>query len=108
MSEEKKPILSGYLPIIITLLIVVSSLVFIEVITTAEVKIPVPCSIIMSDAIPTPDNVITKGYDVLRNQTGFPTPDQAINEKDSSIFYDCYYIKDAGVLQKIIFNWQLR
>jgi hypothetical protein len=74
MSEEKKQnIVAQYYYLILAIVIFAGVLTVIELATTDEVKIPVPCSIIMSNAIPTPDNVITKGYDVLRNQTGTPT-----------------------------------
>ena len=55
----------------------------------------------MSDA-PLPDNVLTKGYDILRDNTG-----EMMNQKDDSISYNCYYIKDSGVIERTYRGWTL-
>ena len=104
MSEEKKPLLSQNIILAIIIFFSVGSLfAIIEYSTIDQAKVPVPCDIIWDNSIPTPDNVITKGYDVLRNDTSGET----INQKDDSISYNCYYVKDAGIIERTYRDWKV-
>ena len=86
--------------LVITLAVISSVVVIISLNGLATVElthVTAPCSIIQSDKYEVPDNVLTKGYDVIR------TPDPETGE--SVVSYDCYYIKNTTLVERLIHNW---
>ena len=83
------------------LVVIVLTLVTINYMTVEEVKVPASCEIVMSDLYDMPDNVITKGYDVIRTDVM-----DIFGEVSEEITYDCYYIKNAGLIEKIYRGWE--
>jgi hypothetical protein len=86
--------------LVITLAVISSVVVIISLNGLATVElthVTAPCSIIQSDKYEVPDNVLTKGYDVIR------TPDPETGE--SVVSYDCYYIKNTTLVERLVHNW---
>lgn len=86
--------------LVITLAVISSVIVIISLNGLATVElthVTAPCSIIQSDQYEVPDNVLTKGYDVIR------TPDPETGE--SVVSYDCYYIKNTTLVERLVHNW---
>ena len=63
--------------------------------TVEQSVVPASCDIILNPMFAIPENVITKGYDVNRFENG----------TDSG--KSCYYIKNAGLLERGIYGWSL-
>ncbi len=74
--------------------------------TVDQSMVSAPCDLIKNDSIPLPDNVVTKGYDIVRgNSTMEYTNGEIVTSP--TISYECYYIKDAGLIERIIYQWDL-
>ena len=80
---------------VISTLIVVISLNGLA--TVERTHIEAPCYIVQSDDYEIPDNVDTKGYDVIR------TPHTETGE--DIITYECYYIKSTTLIERLVHNW---
>ena len=80
---------------VISTLIVVISLNGLA--TVERTHIEAPCYIIQSDDYEIPDNIDTKGFDIIR------TPDPETGEE--VITYDCYYIKSTTLIERVVYNW---
>jgi hypothetical protein len=99
MSEEKQTGLQKILEyryVILAVTITLVGLAVINIATIDEAKASAPCELIKSPLYEIPDNVITKGYDIIRDEDG------------KHLYDDCYYIKNAGLIERIIYNWELR
>lgn len=86
---------------LIIVLAVISSLIIIislnGLATVERTHVSAPCYVIQSDDYQIPEDVITKGYDVIRTsdpETG-----------DEIIDYDCYYIKNTTYIERLIYQW---
>ena len=86
---------------LIIVLAVISSLIIIisfnGLATVERTHVSAPCYIIQSDDYEIPENVITKGYDVIRTINEF-TGEEVID-------YDCYYIKSTTYLERFFYRW---
>ena len=86
---------------LIIVLAVISSLIIIislnGLATVERTHVSAPCYVIQSDDYQIPEDVITKGYDVIR------TPDPETG--DEIIDYDCYYIKNTTYIERLIYQW---
>ncbi len=86
--------------LIITLAVIATIIIIIAVnglATVERTNISAPCHIIQSDDYDLPNNVITKGYDVIR--TTDPNTDKEL------VTYDCYYIKSTTLIERLVYNW---
>jgi hypothetical protein len=63
--------------------------------TVDEAVVPASCDIILNPMFAIPESVITKGYDIIRFENG--------TESEKS----CYYIKNAGLVERGIYGWSL-
>ncbi len=99
MNEEKKNTDNGLPNIkwvsigLFWLILTVSIVLALNYSDVQEVKVPVPCVIVENEALVLPDNVITKGFDVFQNEDG------------EVIGKECYFIKEAGLLEKKWYGW---
>jgi len=66
-----------------------------DALTVEQSVVPASCDIILNPMYAIPENVITKGYKIDRYENG--------TESDKL----CYYIKDAGILERGIYGWSL-
>ncbi len=81
-------------------------LLSVNYLTVDQSMVSAPCDLIMNNEIPIPDNVVTKGYDIVRgNSTMEYTNGEIVTSP--TISYECYYIKDAGLIERIIYQWDL-
>jgi hypothetical protein len=97
-TEKENKILGQRL--VMTLAVISTAIVIISLNGLATVElthVSAPCHIIQSDDYAIPDNVLTKGYDVIR------TPDPETGE--AIISYDCYYIKNSTLIERLVYNW---
>ena len=98
MSENKKSSFNEkHLPLIVVGLIL-SCLIVLYVIdstTILESIVPAPCQVIQNPQYEIPDNVITKGYTINRDENG------------TAVSNTCYYIKDAGIVSRTFYGWSI-
>ena len=86
--------------LVMTLAVISTMIVVISLnglVTVERTHIDAPCDIIQSDDYAMPNNVDSKGYDVIR------TPDAETDEE--IITYECYYIKSTTLIERLFHNW---
>lgn len=95
---EEEPIINQRLVIVLAVISTLIIIVSLNGLATVErTHIEAPCYIIQSDDYEIPDNVDTKGFDVIR------TPDPETGEE--IITYDCYYIKSTTLIERLVYRW---
>jgi len=97
-TEKENKIIGQRLVIVLAVISSVIIIISLNGLATVELThVSAPCYIIQSDDYAIPDNVLTKGYDVIR------TPDPVTGE--SIVSYDCYYIKNTTFIERLVYNW---
>ena len=95
---EEEQIINQRLVIVLAVISTLIIIVSLNGLATVErTHIEAPCYIIQSDDYEIPDNVDTKGFDVIR------TPDPETGEE--IITYDCYYIKSTTLIERLVYRW---
>ncbi len=109
MSEEQVNFTTKYRDVLLVIgiiLIIIPTLLSVNYLTVDQSMVSAPCDLIQNDEIPIPDGVVTKGYDIIRgNETMEYANGQTVT--NPTISYECYYIKDAGLIERIIYQWDL-
>ena len=96
--SDKEPVKSRmrlYFLIAISFCIIVILALCVNGFTLQQSVVPAPCEIILNNNYAIPDGVITKGYSIERFDNG--------TESGKS----CYYIKNAGILEREFYGWSL-
>ena len=97
-TEKENKIIGQRLVIVLAVISSVIIIISLNGLATVELThVSAPCYIIQSDEYAIPDNVLTKGYDVIR------TPDPETGE--AVVSYDCYYIKNTTSIERLVYNW---
>lgn len=89
-----KPNIRFYMSLVVMFSGIAIFLISVNYLTVDQSMVSAPCDLILSNA-PIPDSVVTKGYDIIRDDDG------------EMIGQDCYYIKDASLIERIIYQWDL-
>ncbi len=72
MSEEQVNFTTKYRDVLLVIgiiLIIIPTLLSVNHLTVDQSMVSAPCDLIMNDEIPIPDNVVTKGYDIVRGNS---------------------------------------
>ena len=97
-TEKENKIIGQRLVIVLAVISSVIIIISLNGLATVELThVSAPCHVIQSDDYAIPDNVLTKGYDVIR------TPDPETGE--SVVSYDCYYIKNTTFIERLVYLW---
>lgn len=97
MSDEKQQLAKKRIYLMIAMITVVSSFIFlaVEFYSVQLSVVPADCFLVQSTAFEIPENVVTKGYDIIRDVNG------------TVIGNDCYYLKNAGMFERMFYGWQI-
>ena len=97
-TEKENKIIGQRLVIVLAVISSVIIIISLNGLATVELThVSAPCHVIQSDDYAIPDNVLSKGYDVIR------TPDPETGE--SIVSYDCYYIKNTTFIERLVYLW---
>ena len=97
-TEKENKIIGQRLVIVLAVISSVIVIISLNGLATVELThVSAPCHVIQSDDYAIPDNVLSKGYDVIR------TPDPETGE--SIVSYDCYYIKNTTFIERLVYLW---
>ena len=97
-TEKENKIIDQRLILVLAVISVSIIIVSFNGLATVErTHVSAPCYIIQSDDYELPENVITKGYDVIRTINEF-TGEEIVD-------YDCYYIKSTTLIERFIYQW---
>ena len=93
-STENKHNIKLYVSLVVMFSGIAIFAISVNYLTVEQSMVSAPCDLIMGN-MKIPDSVITKGYDIVRNDDG------------DVVGQDCYYIKDATLIERIIYQWGL-
>ncbi len=103
---KEKPEIAKLITVIVFTIAIGLALFLTNAVSVDQSMVSAPCNLIMDNSIPIPDGVVTKGYDIIRgNETMEYANGQTVT--NPTISYECYYIKDAGLIERIIYQWDL-